>query len=124
MKDWNLQFNVNVFGLACVTRHFVNLLRKQTFPENVTMIEEWAKYKKIVTIELKLEDYSFETFWNKYNYKRKRELSQKAFEKLSLVDKIKCFSALKLYDEDLKKTGENKAHLVTWLNQKRYNDEY
>jgi hypothetical protein len=103
---------------------FINLLRKQTFPENVAMIEEWAKFKKIVSIELKLDDYSFEALWNKYAYKRKREQSEKAFEKLNLVDKIKCFSALKHYEEDLKKTGQAKAHLVTWINGKRYNDEY
>lgn len=103
---------------------FINLLRKQTFPESVKMIEDWAKYKKIVTIELKIDDFSFESFWDKYDLKRKKEQAQKAYEKLDLTSKIKCFSILKYYNEDLKKTGQSKAHLVTWLNQKRYNDEY
>lgn len=103
---------------------FINLLRKQTFPESVKMIEDWAKYKKIVTIELKIDDFSFESFWDKYDLKRKKEQAQKAYEKLDLTSKVKCFSALKHYNEDLKKTGQSKAHLVTWLNQKRYNDEY
>lgn len=127
-EKWIFQYRKSDQILHCFINlkgsSFINLLRKQTFPENVAMIEEWAKFKKIVTIELKLEDYSFESFWDKYNLKRKKELSQKAFEKLDLVSKIKCFSALKLYDEDLKKTGQSKAHMVTWINQKRFNDEY
>lgn len=95
---------------------FINLLRKQTFPESVKMIEDWAKYKKIVTIELKIDDFSFESFWDKYDLKRKKEQAQKAYEKLDLTSKVKCFSILKHYNEDLKKTGQSKAHLVTWLN--------
>jgi hypothetical protein len=101
-----------------------NLLAKQQFPETLSMIEQWTNYKKTLTVELVLEDYSFDTFWVKYNYKVKKEASQKAFEKLDLVDKIQCFKKLKEYDEHLLRTKQNKAHLVTWLNQKRYNDEY
>ncbi len=103
---------------------FSNLLRKQTFPENVTMIEAWSKFKKIVTIELKLDDYKFNTLWDKYNLKQKREQAEKAFNSLDFVDKIKCFSKLASYDAYLARTKINKALLVTWINQKRYNDEY
>ncbi|MBA4317974.1 MAG: hypothetical protein C0412_06200 [Flavobacterium sp.] len=102
----------------------LNLFKDRQFPENIEMMEQWTQYKKLVHIELVLDDYSFETFWNKYNLKTKKEHSEKAFEKLNLVDKIKCFSSLPNYDAHLAKTKENKAHLVTWLNQKRYNDEY
>lgn len=102
----------------------LKLLDNNQFPGTVARMEEWTKFKKAVTIELVLDDYSFEAFWKAYNLKLKKELSQKAFEKLSLVDVIKCFNTLKKYDEFLVKTGQAKAHLVTWLNQKRYNDEY
>lgn len=103
---------------------FFKLLDKNTFPRDISMIEDWTKYKKIVTIELKLEDYSFESFYNKYGLKRKGELARKAWEKLDLTTKIKCFNVLPKYEADLVKTGQAKAHLITWLNQKRYNDEY
>lgn len=102
----------------------IKLIANGQFPSNNALMEEWTKYKQLVNIELVLNDYSFEAFWVKYNLKVKKESAQKAFEKLSLVDKIKCFNALKKYDEFLLKTGQAKAHLVTWLNQKRYNDEY
>jgi len=102
----------------------LSLLDNNQFPATINRMEEWTKYKKAVNIELILEDYSFDAFWEKYNLKVKKEPAQKAFEKLSLVDKIKCFAKLKDYDAHLIKTGVAKAHLVTWLNQKRYNDEY
>ena len=102
----------------------LKLLDNAQFPGTIADMEKWTQYKKIVTIELILDDYSFETFWVKYNLKVKKEPSQKAFEKLSLVEKNKSFNALKKYDEFLAKTGQAKAHMVTWLNQKRFNDEY
>jgi hypothetical protein len=103
---------------------FFNLLRKRTFPETVGMIEEWYKFKKIIKIELKLYDYKFETFWDKYNLKQKRDFAEKAFNNLDLIDKIKCFAKLPSYDAFLLKTKQNKALMVTWINQKRYNDEF
>lgn len=81
-EKWIFQYRKSDGILHCFINlkgsSFINLLRKQTFPENVQMIEDWAKFKKIVTIELKLEDYSFEAFWTKYNLKVKKELSQKS----------------------------------------------
>lgn len=103
---------------------FIKLLRKQTFPENIDLIESWSKYKHLVTIELKLDDYKFETFWDKYNLKQKRDFAEKAYNNLDLVDKIKCFAKLPSYDAFLAKTRQNKALMVTWINQKRYNDEF
>lgn len=103
----------------------LTLLDNNQFPGLKERVEDWAlNYKAKITVELMLEDYSFEAFWTKYNLKVKKELSQKAFEKLNLVDKILCFAKLQKYDESLVKTKQNKAHMVTWINQKRYNDEY
>jgi len=127
-EKWIFQYRKSDGILHCFLNlkgsSFINLLRKRTFPENIEMIEEWAKYKQIVTIELKLESYSFESFWEKYGLKRKKEQAEKAWEKLDLATKIKCFNVLQKYNADLEKTKQAKAHLVTWLNQKRYNDEY
>ena len=61
----------------------LKLLDNNQFPGTVSRMEEWTKFKKAVTIELILDDYSFEAFWKAYNLKLKKELSQKAFEKLS-----------------------------------------
>jgi len=105
-------------------KRILNLFENTQFPGTKQEMENWTKYKKHVSIELVLNDYSFDAFWIKYNLKVKKELAQKAFEKLSLVDKIKCFNGLKKYDEFLAKSTQAKAHMVTWINQKRFNDEY
>jgi hypothetical protein len=102
----------------------LSLLAKNQFPENTKMMEEWTKYKKKIDIKLVLDDYKFETFWNKYDLKQKKELCEKAYDKLTLVEKIACFDKLPSYDAFLLKTKQNKALLVTWINQKRYNDEF
>jgi phage pi2 protein 07 len=94
------------------------------FPYNIEMMEAWTQFKELVTIELVLDDYSFESFWNKYDLKQKKEFAEKAFNKLSLVDKIKCFAKLPSYDAYVKAKGINKQLMVTWINQKRYNDEF
>ena len=126
--EWLFQYRnsdgaIHSFSNIKGTR-ILSLLDKNQFPGTKKRIEEWLNYKKSITIELMLEDYSFDAFWIKYNLKVKKELSQKAFEKLDLVDKILCFVKLPKYDESLLKTKQNKAHMVTWINQKRYNDEY
>jgi len=102
----------------------LTLLDKNQFPGTIARMEEWKQYKQKISIELVLDDYSFDSFWEKYNLKQKRELSEKAFNKLSLVDKIKSFNKLPFYDAYINAKGINKALMVTWINQKRYNDEY
>lgn len=125
--EWLFQYRADgtIYSFTNIKgNRILTLLDNLQFPGNKNKIDEWLKYKKTLTVELMLDDYSFEAFWIKYNLKVKKELSQKAFEKLNLVDKILCFAKLPKYDESLLKTKQNKAHMVTWINQKRYNDEY
>lgn len=89
---------------------------------SVWMKEE--KYKKVFQVEKFIADISFEAFWKLWDLKVKKEHSEKAWNKLKEADKIKCFLNHKKYQEHLIRTGQAKAHLVTWLNQKRFNDEY
>lgn len=105
-------------------KRVLKLFENRQFPGTKHEIEDWTQYKKLVTIEMVLEDYSFDAFWIKYNLKVKKEAAEKAWKKLDFVDIIKCFNKLPKYDEFLAKTTQAKAHLVTWINQKRYNDEY
>lgn len=87
----------------------------------------WMKekiYKEKFEVEKFVADTSFEAFWKLWDYKVKREHSEKAWNKLKESDQIKCFLAYKKYQEHLTKTGQAKAHLVSWLNGKRFNDEY
>lgn len=102
----------------------LNLLDKNQFPGTIKRIEEWTVLKKIISIELVLDSYTFDEFWEKYNLKQKKEFAEKAFNKLTLVDKIKCFAKLASYDAYVIAKGINKQLMVTWINQKRFNDEF
>ena len=102
-------------------------LYSERFPANEQLIKRWStndNYKKVFTVEKFIADLSFESFWKIWDLKVKRENSEKAWNKLNEADRIKCFLNYKNYQRHLNLTGQAKAHLVTWLNQKRYNDEY
>ena len=99
-----------------------NFPASESIMRSVWMID--PKYKKVFEVEKFNADLSFESFWKIWGLKVKKELSEKAWNKLKEADKIKCFLNHKKYQEHLNRTGQAKAHLVTWLNQKRYNDEY
>lgn len=93
------------------------------FPWKEIHLKDWEKRYPPTVVEVTDFDLSFDNFWNRYNLKVKKELSEKAWNKLPDADKIKCFIRLKKYNQFLASSGQAKAHLVTWLNQKRFNDE-
>lgn len=100
---------------------------RNNFPMNIEQMKFWQNdpvFKKRFDVTIIPFDLSFTAFWEKWNLKVKKELSEKAWNKLTEDEKIKSFLNLKPYQDHLIKTGQAKAHLVTWLNQKRYNDEY
>ena len=110
-----------------LTNEQMKWLYSERFPANEQLIKRWStndNYKKVFTVEKFNSDISFNAFWVLWNLKIKKELAEKAWNKLNESEKIKCFLVHKSYETYLQKTGIPKAHLVTWLNQKRYNDEY
>lgn len=121
LKGILIYFNVMEGDLSEKQEKFLYLDGK--FPWRETQIKEWAKLYKHATVEVGESDLSFENFWKRYDLKVKREASEKAWIKLADTDKIKCFLRLKKYNQNLARTNQAKAHLVTWINQKRYNDE-
>jgi len=127
---WQFKYNLNGFLIAFNVLegeisqvHSDWLFVKGKFPYVEDKIKEWQKKLKQLTIEVVEFDLSFDNFWKKYDLKVKKESSEKAWNKLPDADKIKCFLRLKKYNDRLAVTGQAKAHLVTWINQKRYNDE-
>jgi len=104
------------------------LFGSSNFPADESIMRSvWMSdpdYRKKFVVEKSAADLEFESFWKIWNLKIKKEHAEKAWNKLSEADKIKCFLIHKHYENHLNKTRQAKAHLVTWLNQKRYNDEY
>lgn len=121
LKGVLIFFNVMEGDLTDKQEKFLYLDGK--FPWKETQIKQWSKLYPHATVEIGEPDLSFENFWKRYDLKVKKENSEKAWNKLPDADKIKCFLRLKKYNAILAVTGQAKAHLVTWINQKRYNDE-
>lgn len=99
------------------------LYHKGKFPWKEAHLKDWEKLYPPTTVEMTDFDLSFDNIWKQYNLKVKKEASEKAWNKLSDQDKIKCFIRLRKYNSNLATNGQAKAHLVTWINQKRFNDE-
>ncbi len=104
-------------------KQFEWLFPQGKLPIKESIIDEWRK-KKNLKIVLDEPDISFENLWKQYGYTKSKQDSEKAYSKLNKGEKIKCFLALKDYEKDLAKSGTAKAHLSTWINKKRFNDEY
>ena len=99
------------------------LYHKGKFPWKEAHLKDWEKLYPPTTVEMTDFDLTFDNIWKQYNLKVKKEASEKAWNKLSDQDKIKCFIRLRKYNSNLATNGQAKAHLVTWINQKRFNDE-
>ena len=84
------------------------------------MPEFIAKFK----VEKIPADLSFDRLWEAYNYKMGKKDALKVFNKLKEADVIKVFLSLKNYEAHLKRTGQAKAYLATYLNKEYYNNEY
>lgn len=121
LKGVLIFFNVLDGDLTDKQEKFLYLDGK--FPWKEEFIKKWAKLYPHATVEIGEADLSFDNFWKRYDLKVKKELSEKAWNKLNDADKIKCFLRLKKYNQILASSGQSKAHLVTWINQKRFNDE-
>jgi hypothetical protein len=91
-------------------------------PQKAEVLEHLKKQG--VPISELLEDLSFETFWSKYSYKVKKARAEKIWNKMNDKDKLLAILGVFRYDRHLSKTGEAKAHPATYLQDKRWEDEY
>lgn len=99
------------------------LFKSGEFPYHETQIKTW-KNSKVFNLEIGEPDLSFETFWTAYNHKIKKQLTQKAWSRLSRKDKMDALTAIKAYDGYLKRKGTAKAHGATYINQRYWEDAY
>jgi hypothetical protein len=94
------------------------------FPWKEDQIKDWPKKYKTIKLEVGEPDLSFKALWNLYDNKVSKFDAEKAFNKLSDADKIKCFLAIPGYKKYLAKKGTGTAHLATFIHRQYYNDEW
>ena len=94
------------------------------FPYRESMISMWKGVKEFSIIVGKPK-LSFELFWKAYNYKIKKVVTQRAWQRLSQSDKINAIAGVKNYDGFLhRKVSQAKANPATYLNQRYWEDSY
>lgn len=134
---YDLNGNLKTFDVAEGNMVEMQVLWLMKVPEGADMprfpaFEQDFKHRWLNSAEMTAKfditvspaDLSFEAFWTAYNLKVKKDLAEKAWNKLSEADRILAFLALPRYEAYLVKSGQAKAHPVTWINQKRWLDEY
>ncbi|GIZ15287.1 hypothetical protein [Capnocytophaga catalasegens] len=97
------------------------------FPIDELKMKYWqtnSPFKEHFVITKIAPDLSFEALWETYNYKMGKKDAIKMFNKLKEAEIIKVFLSLKGYEAHLKRTGQAKAYLATYLNKEYYNNEY
>ncbi len=100
-------------------------LYSRLFPETEQMMHEWIKHlKNKFEIKKVPADLTFDNLWRLYNYKVSKADAIKAFNKLKEEDVIKCFVALKPYEDYLARTRIAKAHLSRYINGRYFENEY
>jgi len=100
------------------------LFNVNRFPYLENEIKGWKSIKNIELIIGK-PNLEFTTFWNTYNYKLKKVVSEKAWKRLSIADRINAIKGIQKYDGYLKrKSTQQKANASTYLNQRYWEDNY
>lgn len=94
------------------------------FPYTENKIKSWDKVYKNFEVVIGEPDLSFDTFWNLYNYKVGKLQAKKAWDKLSKSDQLKAIKQIKAYDGMLYRKKIQKANPATYLNQRRFDDEF
>lgn len=77
-------------------------------------------------IEEEPDDLTFERFWEEYAYKiGNKQRAKRLWEGLNDADRTACLGSLKRYNYYLAThPGIEKAHPTTYLNQRRWENEY
>ncbi|CAA0144796.1 conserved hypothetical protein [Tenacibaculum maritimum] len=93
------------------------------FPHFEHTMNSWKAIKNIEII-IGQPDLSFDSFWKEYNHKVGKLPAEKAFKRLSKVDKLKAFKSIKPYNGYLRRKGIEKAYAQKYLNQRKFDDEF
>lgn len=99
--------------------------QKGNFPHLEQQITHWQKtLRSHFDISIGEPDLSFDAAWEKFDYKVNRKKAETAFAKMKPANIIRLFLSIDPYKKYLSRSGVAQAHLATFINQERYNDEF
>ncbi|HCY83153.1 MAG TPA: hypothetical protein DHV22_16900, partial [Xanthomarina gelatinilytica] len=99
------------------------LFVKGFFPYTEKQIKGWVSIKNF-KIEVGKPDLSFDTFWEAYNHKVKKAMSEKSWKRLSQKDQMQAIEHIVVYDKYLHRKHIAKAAPSTYLNQRYWEDNH
>jgi hypothetical protein len=127
---WLFKYNLNGFLKAFILEEGTLTKTQQTwlfnaehFPYTESQMQRFGKFKNIEVTKGE-PDLSFESFYKAYNYAVGKKNAQNAYKKLSKADKIKAIASIKAYEGFLFRKKIPKAYPATYLNQRRFDDEF
>lgn len=96
------------------------------FPITEDVIKKvWLKdLKANFEIVINAANLEFETYWQTYNHKVKKTMSEKGWAKLSKRDRIDALAHIPIYDKYLARKHVAKAAPSTYLNQRYWEDNH
>lgn len=100
------------------------LFVKGKFPYQEAQIKGWINSIKNFKIEVGAPDLSFDTFYDHYNHKIKKPMSEKAWSRLSKKDQMAAIEYIPTYDKYLARKHVAKAAPSTYLNQRYWEDNH
>ena len=130
---WQFKFHLNgtlaEFNLleGTLTEKQINWLSsKGHFPFYEAEVKNWqSKLSENFEIIVGEPDLSFDALWSLHNHKVSKAMALKAFNKLKPADIILCFLGNERYQKYIAtKPNLEKMHLATFINQRRWEDEY
>lgn len=93
------------------------------FPVLETLLERMAGNSKTMTIRLTTHEVTFEQFWDAWKLKVDKQDAMKAWEKMSIADRIQAFERIPQYNFYLStRPNQNALYPATYLRGKYEND--
>lgn len=99
------------------------LFHPARFPYTENSINSWKAVKTFELIKGQ-PNLDFTTFYNLYRYKVGKLEAQRAWKKLNKADQLKAIKQIKAYEGFLHRKRIEKVHPATYLNKRRFDDEF
>lgn len=100
------------------------LFNKAQFPYRENQIKGWQKAIKNFEVIVGKPNLDFTTFYNLYKYKVGKLEAQRPWKKLNKADQLKAIKQIKAYEGFLRRKRIEKVHPATYLNKRRFDDEF
>lgn len=97
--------------------------KKFMVPNKYNIIDNKNKNKSVSNDTPKV-DSLFETFWEKYGYKKSKKPTISAWRKLNKEQKEAAIKGIEIYKEDCRRNQRQMKHPSTYLNQLTWEDDF